>query len=292
PSIVNIPINGFREIVCGGSHAFYIYDDGTVKCVGYNYYGQLCTGDKSSKLTITDVPIGRVRQIRLGNYFTIFISLEDNYIRSCGHNYYDQLGDYNGVDSYNPITLDIDLKYSSFLNFFITSEDGKLIGVLKKMPNCICVIDPIKLTDASDYIWSGLSNKIKSLTLLDRDNVLAVDETGKYSIINLTTGTYSYVVKISSGKNHTLFLFNDGTVKGCGSNSFGQLGLGSSVTLATNLTDIPINNVKDITCGSDFTIFLMNDGTVRGCGYNYNGQLGLGNSTDQFSIVNIPISNV
>ncbi len=41
---------------------------------------------------------------------------------------------------------------------------------------------------------------------------------------------------------------------------------------------------------SNHTMFLLNDGTVKGCGSNGNGQLGIGNTTQQNSIVNIPIT--
>ena len=97
--------------------------------------------------------------------------------------------------------------------------------------------------------------------------------------------------KIIGGSAHTMFLMNDGTVKGCGYNTQGQLGIGNT-TQQTSIVNIPISNVKEVVCGGYHTMFLLNDGTVKGCGRNSEGQLGIGNITNQLNIVNIPISNV
>ena len=53
--------------------------------------------------------------------------------------------------------------------------------------------------------------------------------------------------RIECGNDHTIFLLKDGTVKCCGSNNFGQLGLGDT-TNRSALTLIPdLENVKEIT---------------------------------------------
>jgi len=82
----------------------------------------------------------------------------------------------------------------------------------------------------------------------------------------------------------------DGSIKGCGSNYLGQLGLGDT-TDRTSPVNHPLTGVMDIVCGN-YTFFLMEDGTIKCCGYNYYGQLGLGDTTDRTSPVDHPLTGV
>ena len=73
---------------------------------------------------------------------------------------------------------------------------------------------------------------------------------------------------------------NDGTLWGCGDNSYNQLGLGDSTNRKT-FTQITTNtnDIKSIYCGDYHTVILKKDGTLWGCGANGNYQLGLGDTT-------------
>ena len=80
---------------------------------------------------------------------------------------------------------------------------------------------------------------------------------------------------------HSLILKNDGTVWGCGYNSYGQLG--DNTTTNNRKTLVQMTNatdVKAIACGNNHSLILKNDGTVWGCGMNNYGQLGNGTTTD------------
>ncbi len=63
-----------------------------------------------------------------------------------------------------------------------------------------------------------------------------------------------------------------------GSNSHGQLGLGSSdqdiYATPTELQCFRNRAVKEIDCGQFHTVFVMEDGTVFTCGTNDHGELG------------------
>ena len=89
---------------------------------------------------------------------------------------------------------------------------------------------------------------------------------------------------------HSIFILENGSVKGCGGNSYGQLGIGNT-TNQTSIIDISINNVKQITGGGYHTMFLLENGTVKCCGLNSSGELGIGSTTNQTSIVDVPITN-
>lgn len=84
--------------------------------------------------------------------------------------------------------------------------------------------------------------------------------------------------------NYTFFIMKDGSVKCCGVNSQGQLGLGHKNSVST-VTDLPFSGVKNIVCGDRHTFFVMKDGSVKCCGFNTYGQLGLGHRTTPVSTV-------
>lgn len=92
------------------------------------------------------------------------------------------------------------------------------------------------------------------------------------------------VAKISMGRSHTMFLLSSGELWACGSNSFGQLGLGNSKATAKDVLtpmkltipgDDPV--VRDVACGYDFTVFCtLNQGRVYAFGHPEYGVLGQG----------------
>lgn len=86
------------------------------------------------------------------------------------------------------------------------------------------------------------------------------------------------VVEIAAGKEHSLFLLDDGTVWGIGGNAVGQLG-----EEVINTTNLPvqvagIEDVANVAAGGYHSLFLKNDGSVWGCGLNDTNQLGTGST--------------
>ena len=113
------------------------------------------------------------------------------------------------------------------------------------------------------------------------------DTTNRNVFTQITTNTDN-IKEVYCGGSYTLILKNDGTLWGCGCNTFGQLGL-RDTTNKTTFTQITtnINDIKEIYCGGSHTFMLKNDGTLWSCGYNYNGQLGLGDSDDRYTFTEI-----
>lgn len=72
------------------------------------------------------------------------------------------------------------------------------------------------------------------------------------------------------------------TVMGCGSNTFGQLGLSNNDS-QTHYQMVPkINNVQQVAAGLNHTLVLKATGGLFGYGDNSNGQLGAGSPAAQF----------
>jgi alpha-tubulin suppressor-like RCC1 family protein len=98
-------------------------------------------------------------------------------------------------------------------------------------------------------------------------------------------GCRSKCVAAGSGKNHSLFLMEDGTCYAAGSNVRGQLALGTvkknpapgedEIYVAPRLCKAP-GNTKAIVCTDDSTFFLTSEGHVFSCGHPEHGVLGHG----------------
>eukprot|EP01080_Neovahlkampfia_damariscottae_P001879 gene1879-1020_t len=94
--------------------------------------------------------------------------------------------------------------------------------------------------------------------------------------------SFSNVVAIASGGNHSFAILKDGTAYGWGLNDNGELGIGSK-DKQTTPQKLPLENVKAIYCGFNFTFAILNDGSIYAFGGNSEGQLGIGNHIDQKS---------
>ncbi len=93
--------------------------------------------------------------------------------------------------------------------------------------------------------------------------------------------TLSDVTAVTCGYNHSLVLKSDGTVWACGSNSYGQLGDGSTTDSNTLIQVSDLADITDIAGGQYHSLALKSDGTVWAWGSNSYGQLGDGSYTDK-----------
>jgi alpha-tubulin suppressor-like RCC1 family protein len=84
---------------------------------------------------------------------------------------------------------------------------------------------------------------------------------------------------IYAGGSGPIVLMDNGTVYGCGDNTYGQLGLGDYATPKTTLQLMPMpTGLTPVGIYSSFrtSYVLMNDGSVYGTGNNNVGQVGMG----------------
>jgi alpha-tubulin suppressor-like RCC1 family protein len=101
--------------------------------------------------------------------------------------------------------------------------------------------------------------------------------------VPITLPSSSAVVKIATGRSHTLVLFENGEVWGCGANNFGQLGLGNGKAVAKDVlkfTKVVFpgeeQQIRDITSGHDFSLACTRQGRLYAFGHPEYGVLGQG----------------
>ena len=123
------------------------------------------------------------------------------------------------------------------------------------------------LLDDQGNVFGCGSNEMGQLGLTD---TVKTDIPLKVYTIPLTSS-------ISSGKDHSLFLAEDGAYV-AGGNEFGQLCVDTKgePLLQPQLLDIPIGIIESFDAIFSSSYILFSDGSVIGCGNNEDGQLGNG----------------
>jgi alpha-tubulin suppressor-like RCC1 family protein len=91
---------------------------------------------------------------------------------------------------------------------------------------------------------------------------------------------------VTAGYYHTCALLTSGNVRCWGSDSYGQLGDGNSMSFQVNPTSVAtvsgeLGGVQAIAAGAHHTCALLNTSAVRCWGYNIYGQLGDGTTTNR-----------
>ena len=124
-------------------------------------------------------------------------------------------------------------------------------------------------TDGSYWVWgAGASGML--------GNTTALDEPTPIMLVN--TSNWSY---IKTNPLSTFAITNGGALWGTGGNSFGCLGVGSSISQFNEFQQVGNqSNWKAIDGHQDFTIALKTNGTLWSWGHNNYHQLGNGNTID------------
>ena len=177
----------------GDSHTFILGRDGTVWATGSNSSGQLGTGDSNNRNVFTKVASG-VKMIAAGANHSLILK-EDGTVWGTGINNEGQLGTGDNIDKnlFTKVASNVKIIAAGANHSLILKEDGTVW--------------------ATGYNFYGQ---------------LGTGESGADTDRNLFTKVASGVKMIAVGGNHSLVLKEDGIVLVTGSNSYGQLGNGST----------------------------------------------------------------
>ena len=237
-----------RKISTKGDHTLLLMEDGTVRAMGANAYGQLGIGYVGGE-NITDayepteqvVGLSNIVDIAAGHQFSLALD-KDGRVYAWGNNKDGQLG--------------IGNEYT----FFYAPQ---FIGTINNVESISAgYYHALAITEEGTvYGWGRAYNG----ALGDLPNEKY------YSPVNLNIPS---VDKVVAGLDNSFFIKSDKTVYAYGYNAYGQLGDGT-LSGRRNLEAVNIDNVSDISTGFA-TIFLKDDGSAYGCGSNAYGQLGVG----------------
>ncbi|XP_045131422.1 RCC1-like G exchanging factor-like protein isoform X2 [Portunus trituberculatus] len=96
------------------------------------------------------------------------------------------------------------------------------------------------------------------------------------------------VVKVASGRAHTVMLTNNGSVWTVGNNAYGQCGRPvipdedyTRQAVYHRLKALDGISVKQVECGQDTSFFLSEEGAVYSCGWGADGQTGRGHYNNE-----------
>jgi alpha-tubulin suppressor-like RCC1 family protein len=276
-------------IAAGSSHTCALLDDGTVKCWGANFFGQLSLGytpsrgdepfEMGDRLPSVNLGTGKKATAIAAGLSHTCARLNDGTVKCWGRNDWGQLGlgdtDDRGVD---PCEMGDDLPS-------VNLGTGKRATAIAAGLNHTCA----RLNDGTVKCWGR--NDWGQLGLGDMayrgDDPFEMGN--RLPSVNL--GRSKRVTAIAAGSSHTCALLDDGTVKCWGANFVGQLGLGDTARrgkgtfeMGDNLPSINLGTGKRATAiaaGSSHTCARLNDGTVKCWGQNNRGQLGLGDTDDR-----------
>ena len=305
-----------RVIGTGYRHTCAILDDKdkTLKCWGYNDYGQLGLGNKgrgTERVTPTTVKVGGpVQAMSLGYWHTCIILNDKNKTLKCwGDNLYGHLGlGYSGrgrgrttpttVDVGGPVrvvvagnnhtcaVLDDKNKTLKCWGDNIFGQLGIGDGKERTRPTTVKIGGPVRMIGArGSYTCAVLDDRDKTLKCWGSNHVGQLglgDKKGRGTPTTVKVG--GPVQAMALGSYHICVILDDKdkTLKCWGYNQYEQLGLGkewSHIRDVTTPVKVKVGNpVRMVGVGYEHTCAVLDDRnkTLKCWGYNEFGQLGLG----------------
>jgi alpha-tubulin suppressor-like RCC1 family protein len=249
-------------IAAGSGFSAVVLDDGTVRCWGYNNYGQLGNGTTTNSLTPVSVSGlgGTVSAIAAGTYHTLAL-MGDGTVKAWGNNGSGQLGNGSYTSSSLPVT--------------VSGLSGQVTAIAAGYNFSLAL-----LADGTVMAW-GLngSGQLGNGSYTTSPTPVAVGSLG------------GVATAIAAGAYHGAALLSDGTVKTWGNNGAGQLGIGTTIGNPLPQTVSSLGGAASaIAAGDSHTVALLSDGSVKGWGDNSAGQLGTGTTTN--SLVPVSVSGL
>jgi alpha-tubulin suppressor-like RCC1 family protein len=261
--IVSVAVGGY-------AHTLALKSDGTVWAWGNNDRGQLGVGDFNNRsLPVQVLGLSNIVAIAAGNQHSLALR-SDGTVWAWGDNAYGQLGD--GTTSTRTTPVQVKDSSGQFPLQNITAIQAGFTA-------------SFALT-ASGYVYSWGDNRFSELcrsTQSSYPNMLP----GFVTLSGTPLGGVSEI-SASSSYHLTMFRMDDGSVRACGENTYGQLGQGSTGGYTTTPVKIKnsdgsgyLDNVVSIASGGNHALALKSDGTVWAWGKNGSGQLGDNTTNDK-----------
>lgn len=258
-------ISNATQIDAGDQHSV-ILAGGTVYTVGRNRRGQLGdgrSGDSNSRSSPYAVPgITNASFVAAGRHHTVIVRNGEVWVT--GHNSVGQLG----------------LRDTSNRSAFTKVDNLSNISMVA------CGDTHTLCLRADGTVWGfgeGSDGQLGNNMLSDRSSPVQM------------SGVGSNAAAVVAGVRHSLILMKDGTVRACGSNSFGQLGIDApfdnSGRRSTPVQVLGMSNIVSIGSGDNHSFMMRVDKKLFSMGYNNDGQIGLG-VVNSWGGIGVPVKMV
>jgi alpha-tubulin suppressor-like RCC1 family protein len=289
------PAHTVSAIAGGGYHTCVILEDRTVRCWGYNAFGQLGLGDAQDRgdnpgemaqfLPPVNLGTGHTaKAVSAGGYHACAI-LEDGSVKCWGSNFYGQLG-LGDVKNRG----DVPGGMGAALAAVNLGTNGQGQAHTAKAVSAggfhTCAI----LDDDSVKCWG--QNAVGQLGLDDTANrgIGKAQMGDRLPAVNLGVGLTA--TSIAAGYVFTCAVLSDASTKCWGDNSYGQLGQGDTVNRGNvpgSMAALPPialgaggQTAAALSTNAGYHVCAaLSDLTVKCWGLNLYGQLGLGDAVDR-----------
>jgi E3 ubiquitin-protein ligase HERC3 len=249
-----------KRVVAGRGSSFTcaLLDDATVKCWGYNGYGQLGYNDTTQRSVPADPAVNlgssnTTKTIALGDNHTCVI-LDNNGVKCWGYNGYGQLGYGDSSTRSAPAATTVNLGAG-------TAAKSVVAGT--SFTCALLANNSVKCWGLNNYGQLGYGDSTSRSAPADAS-------------VNLGTGRTAK--RIVAGVSHVCAILDNDSAKCWGYNGYGQLGYGDTNNRLTPPdTAINVGNghtVKALAAGNSHTCATLDDDTVKCWGSNGYGQLG------------------
>ncbi|HMV67277.1 MAG TPA: hypothetical protein PKA64_10535, partial [Myxococcota bacterium] len=273
-----------------GTHMCAVLEDGSVKCFGYNGYGQLGIGstlpwgnnpgDLGDNAEAVNLGAGKVAvEVATGWYHTC-ARFDDGGVRCWGRNDYGELGlSRSGQvgDAANEVGDDT-------LDPLVNLGAGRSAVAVDAGAYMTCAV----LDDGTVKCWGYSSDERLGATPQANRGLNTATMGDNLPLTEI--GAHKKALDVAVGEAHACALLDDGSVKCWGYNNYGQLGYGDTTNRGTHPREMgdwlrPVDlgggTVVEVDAGRYHSCARFVDGRIKCWGYNGYGQLGQGNTTQR-----------
>ena len=261
PDLYACVVAGFGGLSISSFHSVMLKKDGSVWTTGRNSYGQLSDGSLVGKRNFGQRINGGALSVGTGRHHS-FVVMQNGSLLVAGQNSNGELGSAaEQITRFEQVIPDgVQAATAGTWHTLVLKQDGTL--------------------------WTaGLNDQ----------GQLGLGTPTSYSPFHKVEfdGVVSNGVKaIAAGEYFSLALKRDGSVWATGSNTYGQLGDGTTISRNKIRLTTLSSDVVAISAGREHSIALKQDGSVWGSGRNAKGQLGDGTNADKSSFEVIGPSGV
>ena len=294
--LANRPI---LQIASGASHTLLLSTDGSMASFGTNAFGELGNGGTSPSgiptMVVNDVVgLDSVTKIKCHSSYSSWALTQDKDLFGWGY-----IRNSVGIQQSNiPFLIE-----SGVLDFAICEVNYGMLKVVRKSSGLFYKYNTGSFTSFSTASLGSLSGKTVTqiegygpyVVALCSDNTMySVIESNLYWVQLPLNGalTGKTVTRLVGGYDRIFAFCSDGTIAGLGSNAYGKLGTGNTIsqsswTAVSKTGILSGKTITDLSVGTEHTLFICSDGTVAAVGNNTFGQLGNGNTFSSATAVKV-----